>query len=100
MNDPSFPDVVDVKCLGDHRLRLRFDDGVEGDVDLAQHLEFEGVFAPLKDPEYFARVLVEPGGGTICWPNQADIDPLVLHSWVTGKPIPDFFGENAVAEDA
>lgn len=97
LNDPSFPDVVEVKCLGAHRLRLRFDDGVEGEVDLAQRLTFDGVFAPLRDPDYFARVRVEPEGSTICWPNHADIDPFVLHSWVTGKPLPDF-GADADAE--
>ena len=83
-------DVVEVRHLGDHRLRLRFDDGVEGELDLAPRLTFDGVFAPLKDPLYFARVRVEREGGTICWPNDADIDPVVLYSWVTGKPIPDY----------
>ncbi len=90
-------DVVEVSSVGDHRLRLRFDDGVEGEIDLAPRLNFDGVFAPLKDPLYFARVRIEPDGGTICWPNQADIDPVVLYAWVTGRPIPDWGGD-AVAE--
>jgi hypothetical protein len=88
-------DVVEVSHMGGHRLRLRFDDGVEGEIDLAPRLSFHGVFAPLKDPRYFARVRVEPDGGTICWPNQADIDPVVLYSWVTGIPIPDYGGDAA-----
>lgn len=91
-------DIVGVKCLGDHRLRLRFDDGVEGEVDLSGRLRFDGVFEPLKDPGYFARVRVDPEGGTICWPNEANVDPVVLYSWVTGRPIPDY-GEDAVAEE-
>lgn len=90
MSDLVIPDVVAVEFLGDHRLQIRFDDGVEGELDLSRHLDFKGVFAPLKDPAYFARVRVDPDGSTICWPNQADIDPLVLHSWITGQPIPDF----------
>ena len=97
MTDSMLHDVVAVTYLGEHRLRLRFDDGVEGEVDLAPRLEFRGVFAPLKDPRYFGRVRVEPDGGTICWPNDADIDQVVLYSWVTGKPIPDY-GEDEVAE--
>jgi hypothetical protein len=92
-------DVVEVSPVGDHRLRLRFDDGVEGEIDLAPTLTFDGVFAPLKDPRYFARVSVEPDGGTICWPNGADLDPVVLYSLVTGKPIPEY-GADAVAEDS
>ncbi len=47
----------------------------------------QGVFAPLRDPAYFARVRVNPDLGTICWPNDADWDPLVLYSLVTGRPI-------------
>ena len=43
-----------------------------------------------KDPRYFARVRIERDGGTICWPNEADIDPVVLYSWITGRPIPDY----------
>ena len=91
-------DIVEVRPLGDHRLRLRFDDGIEGDVDLSKRLQFDGVFAPLEDPEYFSRVRVNPELGTICWPNDVDLDPVVLYSLVTGKPIPDY-GADAVAED-
>jgi hypothetical protein len=83
--------------LGAHRLRLRFDDGVEGEVDLSKRLTFDGVFAPLQDPEFFARVQVHPEFGTISWPNDVDLDPVVLYSLVTGKPIPDY-GADAVAE--
>jgi hypothetical protein len=98
LSDHLIPNILSVKCLGGHRLRLRFDNGAEGEVDLFPRLTFTGVFAPLRDPDYFARVRVEPDGGTICWPNEVDLDPLVLHSWVTGKPIPDF-GVDADAED-
>ena len=93
MSDFLLRDVVDVKPLGGHRLRLRFDDGVEGEVDLLPKLQFRGVFAPLRDPDFFARVRVDPDGGTICWPNEADLDPVVLYSWVTGEPIPKIDGK-------
>jgi hypothetical protein len=88
LSDFLLRDVVDVKPLGEHRIYLRFDDGVEGELDLLPKLKFRGVFAPLKDPAYFARVRIEPEAGTISWPNDADLDPVVLYSWVTGKPIP------------
>jgi hypothetical protein len=51
---------------------------------------FEGVFAPLQDRNYFVQVRVNPDTGTICWPNDADLDPDVLYAMVTGEPLPDF----------
>lgn len=84
------PDVVAVECLGGQRLRLTFDDGAEGEVDLAEHLEFRGVFEPLLEPGFFARVRVVADSGTIEWPNGADLDPLVLYSWATGAALPDW----------
>jgi hypothetical protein len=49
-------DIVAAKALGDRRLHLRFEDGVEGVVDLAPYLSFHGVFEPLRDPAYFAQL--------------------------------------------
>lgn len=80
-------DVVDVEPRGGYRLWLRFQDGVEGEVDLGPELTFQSVFAPLRDPTYFARVRVNPDLGTVCWPDGADWDPLVLYSLLTGRPI-------------
>jgi hypothetical protein len=80
-------DVVEARALGGHRLWLRFEDGTAGEVDLAGALSFHGVFAPLADPRRFAEVFVSPESGTVCWPNGADVDPDVLYSKVTGRPI-------------
>ena len=80
-------DVVSVEPRGDYRLWLRFQDGTEGEIDLGPELTFQGVFAPLRDPGYFARVRVNHDLGTICWPNDADWDPLVLYSLLTKRPI-------------
>lgn len=85
-------DVVAVRRLGGHRLHLRFDDGVEGELDVARLVEFSGVFEPLRDATYFAQVRVVPELGTIGWPNGADLDPLVLYYAVQGKPVPDLEG--------
>lgn len=80
-------DVTSVKPLDHHQLYLHFEDGVEGVVSLTELIDFTGVFAPLRQPDYFAQVRVDPELGTICWPNGADIDPDVLYSRVTGEPI-------------
>ena len=72
-------DVIRVEVLDEHRLWLAFDDGVEGVVDIASLVTFDGVFAPLRDPVVFAQVRVDDELGTIVWPNGADLDPSVLH---------------------
>lgn len=82
-----FKDIIAARALDDYRLHLRFEDGVEGVVDLASHLSFRGVFGPLRDPVYFANVRVDPELGTVVWPNGADLDPDVLYGRITGMPI-------------
>lgn len=72
------PDVTEVTLSGGTNILLKFDDGASGEVDVAQMVSFDGVFAPLRDPAYFAKVAVIPELGTIGWPNGADLDPVVL----------------------
>jgi hypothetical protein len=71
-------DVVGVEASGEYRLRLTFDDGTVGEVDFAGR-EWRGVFEPLQDPEYFARVTVDGDAGTVRWPNGADMAPEPLY---------------------
>jgi len=78
-------DIIDVQPLAGYQLHLRFDDGVEGIVDIRKIIEFTGVFTPLKDPDYFAKVRINPDLGTIQWENEADLDPVVLYATLTGQ---------------
>lgn len=83
-------DIVEVQSLDGYRLKLRFEDGVQGVVDVAQLVPFTGVFAALCDRTEFIAVRVDPELGTICWPGGADLDPDVLYSIVTGRPVPQY----------
>jgi hypothetical protein len=80
-------DVVEVRLLDGYRVFLRFDDGVRGELDLEPLLSpFDGVFEPLRELDRFREVFVD-GGGTIAWPNGADLAPEVLYSKVSGRPL-------------
>jgi len=72
--------ATSVEVVGDHRLRLDFENGARGEVDFSRH-RWNGVFAPLKDPDYFAQVRLDLGAVT--WPNEADIAPETLYHWAT-----------------
>lgn len=72
----TIPAVVHAEYRGEFKIRLVFNDGVAGTIDFSDWLSGP-VFEPLKDPGYFARFFVE--GGTVAWPNGADIAPETLH---------------------
>ena len=79
--------VTNAQPIDDHTLRLRFDDGVEREVDLS-HVMFGPMGEPLKDPELFRRVRVDPELRTVVWPNGFDLDPAVLHGDFDPVPPP------------
>jgi len=81
-------DIVEAVPLEGHRLRLVFEDGASGVVDLASLVSFTGVFEPLLDRAEFFAARVDPELGTVVWPCGADLDPDVLYALVTGKPAP------------
>jgi hypothetical protein len=81
-------DVVEATTEPPYRLRLRFEDGVEGVVDVEKSVSFTGMLAPLRDPDFFARVRVDADLGTVVWPNGADLDPDVLYALVVGEELP------------
>jgi hypothetical protein len=71
--------VIGVNVIGDHRLRLSFEDGTVGDVAFEER-EWRGVFEPLADQAFFAQVRVDPESGTIVWPNGVDMAPEPLYA--------------------
>lgn len=83
-------DIIFVEPLENYQLLLKFEDGVEGIVSIAEHINFTGVFAPLKEKSFFATVQVNSELGTIQWPNGADLDPDVLYAKISDQAIPDY----------
>lgn len=77
-------DVTRVEVVGDHSLRLTFSNGSTGEVNFSER-DWRGVFEPLRDPAFFAKVSLDRELGTIVWPNGADMAPETLHEWAMGR---------------
>lgn len=73
--------VIEARYLGGHRVWLRFNDGLEGEVDLANALRGP-IFEPLRDAAYFAGFVLDH---TLTWPNGADFAPESLYRRVRGS---------------
>lgn len=87
---------VNVTPLPDYRVRIRYADGVDGDVDLS-HLAGKGVFALWNDPSAFSRVCIGRGGA-ISWSDEVDLCPDALYMKITGKSPEEVFPNLAKAE--
>jgi len=77
--------ITEVELRGGTRLHLRFDDGSAGEVDIAEVIPFEGVFAALGNSDIFEQVRLDADWGTICWPGDLDLAPEPLYERVTGR---------------
>jgi len=71
--------VIQAEYERDYIIRLKFNDGAEGFVDLADELHGE-MFAPLRDLDEFRTLRVDPELNTIVWDNGADLAPEFLHA--------------------
>ena len=85
-------EVTAIEYRNGYVYHVVFDDGMEGDVDLSEYIGKGPVFAPLRDLAHFRKARIE--GGTIAWPNGADIAPEALYDHLesavslTRKPVP------------
>jgi hypothetical protein len=75
------PAVVQAEHRGGFRIHVVFNDASENTIDFEPFLEGP-MFEPLRDSQYFQRFFVD--GGTVVWPNGADIAPETLYE-VAGR---------------
>ena len=74
------PSVIRAEYREEFRIHLTFNDGTAEIVDFNEWLEGP-VFEPLQDTAYFKKFFLE--GGTVSWPNGADIAPETLYEAAT-----------------
>lgn len=72
-----------------YRLWIRYEDGVEGEVDLS-HLAGRGVFAIWNDYRVFEQVSIGPSG-ELRWGEEVDLCPDALYMQITGKSPKEVF---------
>jgi hypothetical protein len=74
--------VTRAEYIGGHRVHLWFNDGTDGEIDLADALGGP-IFQPLLDTGYFKRFRLE--GHTLAWENGADFAPEFLHRLIRAE---------------
>lgn len=73
------PRVIAARVVRDRVVHLRFDDGLEGEVDLSPKLAGP-IFEPLRDDEEFQRMYIDEE--SIAWPTGADLAPEPLYDHI------------------
>ncbi|MCY4595138.1 MAG: DUF2442 domain-containing protein [Bryobacterales bacterium] len=80
------PRLARAEYLRDYKIRVTFDDGLQGIIDLEGELWGE-VFEALKNTDVFRRFRVDSELDTIVWPTGADLAPEFLHERAVLNPL-------------
>jgi len=83
------PKIIEAQPLDDYVIRLKFADGVTGEVDLS-HLVGRGVIKFWDQYENFKNVTVVTGRW-LSWSDEIDMDADSLYLRVTGKSPEELF---------
>jgi hypothetical protein len=80
---------IEVRALTDYKLWLRYSDGSEGEVDLAEFVG-KGVFKLWDDYSTFEKVYIGEHG-QVAWNDEIDMCPDALYLRLTGKTPEEIF---------
>ena len=76
--------IVACEPKPNYRVWIRFDDGLEGEIDLSDRVG-KGVFKAWKSIEFFNKVHIDPKTDTLAWGEDIDLDPYVLREKINRK---------------
>jgi len=82
--------------VGDYKIRIIFDSGEEGVVDLCRFIKKHPKAEPLLDKNHFSQFYLDEWP-TLVWPCGFDVAPEMLYEMVTGKA-PSWFNSGMVHE--
>jgi hypothetical protein len=73
--------IVAVETPDYGMLKLRFADGLEGEVDVSEHI-WGPVFERVRTAEGFNEAYLDEEAGTVVWPGEVDLAPDTLYERV------------------
>lgn len=84
------PEITKVTAIEKYKLFVRFDDGVEGILDLGD-VAGKGVFSSWDVKNNFFEVYIGPESKAITWPDEIDIDTYNAYCIIKGISPEDYF---------
>jgi len=75
--------IISVLPLSGHRLKVTFNDGVDGIFSVEPERR-GGVFLKLLDPSVFNAVSINPDFGCVEWPGGVDLCPDTMYQVMSG----------------
>ena len=90
--------ISEIKALPNYGLHIKYNNGVEGDVDLSAQVG-KGVFSKFKDLSFFNKVWIGESGAPT-WNDEIDIDPINPYLIITGKTFEEFLFDDKKFENA